>query len=98
MKRNVVPIVVFAFALSMIFVGVSVPADPGNSVSAIVKNIDLAGSTLTVQTPEGIELAYSVDSRTKIVLNGQPGTLADLKAGQSVQIEAKGRKAVTILA
>ena len=98
MKRNMVPIVVLAFTLSMIFAGVSMAADPGNSVSGTVKNIDMASNILTVQTSEGTELAYSVDSQTKIVLNGQPGTLADLKAGQYVKIEAKGKKAVTIMA
>ncbi|HKZ43195.1 MAG TPA: hypothetical protein VJ044_19715 [Candidatus Hodarchaeales archaeon] len=49
MKKNMVPIVVLALTLSIVFAGVTMAADPGNSVSGTVKNVDVASSTLVVQ-------------------------------------------------
>ena len=68
-------------------------------LSATIKNIETVTDSValvTLETSDTKETTYTVDSETKIRVNGKEGTVADLKTGQTVTAEAMGTKLIAI--
>ena len=73
--------------------------DAPQLVSATIKQVDTAGSTVMVETPEKQQGTFTVDSQTKITVKGKKAKLSDLKEGQQVKIAFnKEGKALSIAA
>lgn len=73
-------------------------ASQTHQITATIAKIDSAKSTVTLVGSDSKEVTYSVDSAAKISVQGKDGALADLKAGQMVTAEVKGKKIVSIQA
>jgi hypothetical protein len=66
-------------------------------VSATIKQVDTAGSTVTVETTDNRQGTLIVDSETKITVSGKTAKLSDLKEGQQAKIAFNRRgKALSI--
>src|SRR5438876_4594488 len=84
--------VLVAFAL-MGFVGTALAADPapaGKDAPKKEKNVrgevvKVEGAKVTVKTKDK-EIVVTTDDKTQVVIEGNPGKVADLKAGQKVII------------
>ena len=73
--------------------------DAPQLVSATIKQVDTAGSTVMVETSEKQQGTFTVDSQTKITVKGKKAKLSDLKEGQQVKIAFnKEGKALSIAA
>jgi Cu/Ag efflux protein CusF len=62
------------------------PEDAPQLVSATIKQVDTTGSTVMVETADKQQGTFTVDSQTKMTVNGKNAKLSDLKEGQQVKI------------
>lgn len=67
-------------------------------VTGTIAKIDTVRNTVTLVGADSKEVTYPVDSAAKIMVEGRDAGLADLKAGQPVTAEVKGKKIVSIQA
>jgi hypothetical protein len=65
-------------------------------VSGTISSIDLANNTVTIKGADSKEITYTVDAAAKISISGKDGSLGDLKKGDSVTAEVRGKKLVSI--
>ncbi len=64
---------------------------PPKTVYTAIASIDTKAMTITVEPKNSTATAtrtYKISSRTQVTVNGQPGTLADLKPGLQIRIGA----------
>lgn len=61
-----------------------------------IQKVDSIGNNVTIQTDNNEQETLSMDASTKIHMNGQAATVADLKPGQRVDITMDGQKAVSV--
>jgi hypothetical protein len=54
-----------------------------------VIQVEVAERKLTMKTANGIERTVPVDEQAPINYNGQPGSLADLKPGDRIQVQLR---------
>jgi Cu/Ag efflux protein CusF len=67
-------------------------------VMGTISKVDASSNSLTLKSDDDKERSFTVDSAAKITLDGKSATLADLKAGQKVTVNADTNNASSISA
>jgi Cu/Ag efflux protein CusF len=98
-RKGILTVVTLA-AVLLVFSAAALAEEAAQTqqITATIAKIDSAKSTLTLVGSDSKEVTYSVDAAARISVQGKDGALADLKAGQVVTAEVKGRKIVSIQA
>jgi hypothetical protein len=97
MGRTLVAALIFLVILSLVSSVITVAADKEIMINGTITKVDIPSNKLTVETLEGNQHTYSIDSQTKITFHGKPSALPDLKIGQNVTVETNGGRAVFIM-
>jgi Cu/Ag efflux protein CusF len=105
LKRIMVPMLLM---LAMLSLGLTLVAaqepKPGQGsedtpqlIDATILQVDTAGNSVMVETPDKRQGTLTVDSQTKITVSGKKAKLSDLKEGQQAKIAFnKNGKALSI--
>lgn len=61
-------------------------------VFAKIASVDSAKSTVTITDTDGADKTFTVDTFTKIIIEGKPGKLADVTTGMKADFVPNGSK------
>jgi len=80
-------------------------AQTGGAYGSAAKAVDVAGTiskvdatSLTIKKTDNSEQTFKVDAATKVTLGGKESTLANLKTGMKVTVQAETDKALSVSA
>ena len=68
----------------------------GQDVAGTISKVDAIGNSLTIKKADNQEQTFKLDAATKVTLDGKPSTVANLKSGQKVKVQAEMDKALSV--
>lgn len=95
MKKSFITLL--ALIVVVTFPTAALTAAPNKRISGTIVAVDLATSSITLETGNKQNVTCIVDAQTHITISGETAALADLRVGQNATLEVQAARALTIV-